>query len=261
MASRPESAVSGTVDELVNVLHGFRAVDLTPTLYSNMPQWSTHPDVHFVSDARNFAQHGYYCQTLVMPEHSGCHVDVPAHALPDHPDETVDAFEATVLWGPAKKVDVSDRAWGPGELLELDAFLRVLDDAALEIESGDVVLVQFGWDRRMEGAEADARIGRWWGANMPGLSEELCRFLGERAPRVVGTDTAGGDIAVADGVITSGAWGHTRDFLPKGILIVEGLANLAMVPSAFYFVALPLKIAHGSGSPLRAVGLVPDGAR
>lgn len=242
--------------DLAQVLRGYRAVDLSPTLYSNMPQWSTHPDVAFVPDARNFTQHGYYCQTIVMPEHSGCHVDVPAHALQDRPSETVDSFEPTALWGPAKKVDVSDRQWRPGEVLERDDFEAVAARAGVTVEAGDVVLVQFGWDRLMDGAETDASVGRWWGSNMPGFSDELCRYLGERSPRAVGTDTAGGDIAVEDGVIKTGAWGHTRDFLPRGILIVEGLVNLAQVPAAFYFVALPLKIAGGSGSPLRAVGLV-----
>jgi arylformamidase len=50
-----------------------------------------------------------------------------------------------------------------------------------------------------------------------------------------------------------GAHGHTHAFLPRGILIVEGLHGLAGVASAGLFLALPLKIAGGTGSPLRVV--------
>jgi kynurenine formamidase len=39
-------------------------------------------------------------------------------------------------------------------------------------------------------------------------------------------------------------------------LIIENLCNLEQLPDFFLFLALPLKIRGGSGSPLRAVALV-----
>jgi kynurenine formamidase len=51
----------------------------------------------------------------------------------------------------------------------------------------------------------------------------------------------------------SGAYGHVSAFLPRGILIVEGLTGLARVPATGLFLALPLKIAEGTGSPVRVV--------
>lgn len=246
------------VGAFVAALQGLRVIDLSPVLHINMEQWWMHPDVAMVPNARNFEQDNYYLQTLVLPEHSGCHVDAPAHVLADRPDETIDTFAPTVLWGVAKKVDLSDEDFKPGTLLSLDHFQEKVEEAGLRIEHGDVVLVQFGWDRYRHGADRDHNIARWWGANAPGFSEELCQFLGELHPVAVGTDTAACDIAAIDGTIVNAAeWGHRRDFLPKGILIIEGLYDLALVPSTFYFVALPLKIHAGSGSPLRAVGLVP----
>ena len=50
-----------------------------------------------------------------------------------------------------------------------------------------------------------------------------------------------------------GAHGHVEHFLPQGILIVEGLTGLADVPATGLFLALPLKIAGGTGSPVRVV--------
>jgi kynurenine formamidase len=44
--------------------------------------------------------------------------------------------------------------------------------------------------------------------------------------------------------------------LEKKVLIVENLCNLEQLPDFFLFVALPLKIRAGSGSPIRAIALV-----
>lgn len=258
-ARTPGECALATI-ELAALLDRYEAVDLSPQLYTNMPQWPTHPDVAFVPDARNFEQDGYFLQLMVMPEHSGCHVDVPAHAHPDRPTETIDSFAPTVLWGPAKKIDVSGRDWQPGELLGLAEFRERAAAEGISIEQGDIAIVEFGWDRYLEGAETDHAKGRWWGSNMPGFAEDLCRYLGEARPRAIGTDTAGCDIAVVNGAVRPDEmWGHRTEFLPRGILLVEGLSNLALVPSTFYFVALPLRIRGGSGSPLRPVALVPAG--
>jgi kynurenine formamidase len=43
--------------------------------------------------------------------------------------------------------------------------------------------------------------------------------------------------------------------LEKRLLIIENLTNLGELPDFFVFVALPLKIRAGSGSPVRAVAL------
>jgi kynurenine formamidase len=43
--------------------------------------------------------------------------------------------------------------------------------------------------------------------------------------------------------------------LEKHLLIIENLTNLGELPDFFVFVALPLKIRAGSGSPVRAVAL------
>jgi kynurenine formamidase len=241
----------------VAALGRLRVVDLSPTLYQNMQQWATHPDVSIVPNARNFKQDNYFLQTLVMPEHSGSHVDAPAHVLPDHANETIDTFAPTCLWGPAKKVDMSDQKWLPGDLLSLAQFRAKVDEQRLAIEQDDILLVEFGWDQYLDGVEEDHAKARWWGGNMPGFSDELCRYIASLKPRAVGTDTASCDIAAVDGRVVTEEWGHRRDFLPNGILILEGILNLAQMPSEFYFIALPLKIRGGSGSPLRAIGLVP----
>ena len=44
--------------------------------------------------------------------------------------------------------------------------------------------------------------------------------------------------------------------LERQILIVENLTNLEQLPDFFLFLAMPLKIRDGSGSPIRAVAVV-----
>ena len=48
--------------------------------------------------------------------------------------------------------------------------------------------------------------------------------------------------------------GVHQELLAKGVVIIEGLANLARIPAEMcWFVALPLALAGLDGSPVRAV--------
>ena len=108
-----------------------------------------------------------------------------------------------------------------------------------------------GWDRHWpEGP--DGADGSFWGRNEPGLSEDACRYLAEAGVAAVASDTAGCDVPCIDGEIGLGH-GHSSWFLPRGILIVEGLRGLAEVAATGLFLALPLKIRGGTGSPLRVL--------
>ena len=44
--------------------------------------------------------------------------------------------------------------------------------------------------------------------------------------------------------------------LEKQVLIIENLTRLDELPDFFLFMALPLKIRQGSGSPIRAIALI-----
>lgn len=249
MAQEPEAVAA--VAALVTTMRGFRAVDLSPVFHTHMPQYSLHPEVQIVPDARDFEHHGYHLQTVVLPEHSGSHVDAPSHVPIDRDEQTIDTFDPLALWGRCVTVQVADRDWQPGDLLSLEDFQAARGD--VPIQRGDIVLVNFGWDRHL----APDGLGRvYWGANNPGFSEELCRWLAEQDIAAAGTDHSTCDISQVDRVVVT-AFGHMEWFLPRGILVLEGLNNLAALPAVSYFAALPLKIAGGSGSPVRPVALVP----
>jgi len=247
-----------SLQDLSAILKEMQIIDLSPLLYTNMPRWPSNPDVLIVEDARNYAQHGSFAQTLILPEHSGCHVDAPPHQHPDLAQQTIDTFPVNTLMGTAKKLDLSAEHYSPGDLVPLSKVKEVLERASITIEPNDIVLFEFGWDRYLVDVEKkDRRERNWWGENEPGLDDDLCRYLSEVGVKAVGSDTPACDIAAVQGKITGGCAGHLTYFLPKGILILEGLHHLAQVPATFYFMAFPLKIKGGSGSPLRPIALFP----
>lgn len=250
-AADPSSAEA--VEELASLLGRFTAIDLSPTFRMHMPQYCHHPEVEIVRDARDYEHHGYHLQTIVLPEHSGSHVDAPSHVPIDRASVTIDTFDPLSLWGRCVTVDVSDHPWQPGELLGLDGFLDVLRRSGQALRTGDVLLVNFGWSRHLD----DGGLGpKYWGANSPGFTEDLCRYIRDQRVRAVGSDSHSADLAQVNGVV-SAAFGHMQYFLPNSILIIESLENLSLVPALSYFAAMPLKIANGSGSPLRPVALIP----
>jgi arylformamidase len=161
------------VDALGAAIDGLEAVD-SPVLRSPMPRFFAHPEFHVIRDARTIERDRYRLQTLILPEHVGCHVDAPAHVQAERPAATIDTVAATALWGRAVCVDVSDRDWQPGQLFDLDDFIQVVADRGTTIGEGDVVLVNFGWNRHLGD---DGAGTQFWSANAPGFTEALCREL------------------------------------------------------------------------------------
>jgi kynurenine formamidase len=245
------STTTDAIAALAATIESFDVVDLSPTIRSDMPRFSAHPDAQILEKVRTIEQDGYFLQTLVLPEHVGAHMDAPAHIHADRADATVDTVSPTALWGRAVSVDLSARDWEAGELCGLDEFMR---SAGAPIGAGDVVLVNYGWSRHLDGG----RGVPFWSSNTPGLDEDVCRELHDLGVRAVCSDSATCDAAFVDGELKA-AFGHGQYFLPNDIYILECLDNLGRLPAVSYFAATPLKILGGSGSPLRPVALVPKG--
>lgn len=238
------------VAELARLWTSLERIDLSPTIETGMPRWPTHPIV-VVNPSIHHEHDGYFCQTLFLGEHTGSHVDAPAHIHPDRMDATIDSFVPDVVVGPAKVLRFSDRELAPGQLMT-EADVRAAERAAgVTLEPGDVALLDFGWMARYW--RTDEGWG-WYGSNSPGLDASACAYLAGTGIKAVGCDTIACDLAVVDGVPV-GQPGHDTYFLPNDILIVECLANLEKLRNTCYFVAMPLKIKGGSGSPVRAMAL------
>jgi kynurenine formamidase len=187
---------------------------------------------------------------ILMHEHNGTHMDAPAHYIRGGPDPSrhfLQSVPPAHLIGRACCLDVSQ---SPLSLLPIKA---VHDWEAVNgpIHIDDIVIFNFGWHRKWKLGKDGAEFVRSW----PGLSAETAQFLLDRRVRAVGTDCLSIDASGSTEIPA-----HDR-FLRNGVLIIENLASLDGLPSRFFFFAAPLRIKDGSGSPIRALALIPAGQK
>ena len=234
-----------------------RCVDLAPLLERGIPRWPTHP--HLVIDPTVTHEHdGYYCQSISMAEHTGCHVDAPSHSNHEMMDATIERVPVDYLNRPASVYDFADRDWQPGDLLTANDILAYEKKHRNAVGEGEVALVNFGWLARYWATDERAV---WYAQNEPGIEEEAVVLFKERGIHALGTDTIACETALVEGSMPRGAPGHLKHLLPNHILLIESLKNLEQLTPRCYFVCAPLPIKNGSGSPVRPMAYCPtDGA-
>jgi kynurenine formamidase len=197
----------------------------------------------------------YAANAFCAAEHGGTHLDAPVHFAEGR--RAASEIPLEDLIGEAVVVDVSDAAGADRDLAVGDDALEAWEASGGWIPEGAIVLLKTGWGDRWpdparylgtaaRGPEAVADL------HFPGLSEDGARWLVARGVRAVGIDTASIDR------------GQSTDFRAHRVLaeanvpIFENVANLdRVVPRGAWVVALPMKIARGTGGPLRIVVLQP----
>jgi arylformamidase len=240
---------ASSLDSLATAVRALRIHDASPTLESALPVFFMYESPK-VTPLYEHASGGAAANKIELAEHAGTHVDAPFHFDPN--GDTVDRLPPdALLLRPFKKFDLTRNDHQPGDLIQLEHLLAAAEGGGFALADGDVAVLEMGWDRYLPGG-ADAREPSWWGRNQPGLSEEACEYLATAGISAVASDTAACDVACRDGEILSGH-GHAQYFLPNGILIVEGLRGLSDVPTTGLFLAVPLKISGGTGSPVRVL--------
>lgn len=239
--------------------NGVRLLDLTHRLSPESIYWPTgSPFVHErlqwgTTDAGYF----YASASFSSPEHLGTHLDAPIHFAEG--GITTAEIPLERLFAPGVVIDISDRA-----AADQDARLEPTDLAAWETRYGAlpaeaVVLVQSGWSERWPDWE------RYYGSDtprdvatlhFPGVSEAAARALIERRVAGVGIDTASIDPGV------SREFEAHRVLAAAGVFNLENLRGLEELPARdFLLVALPMKIADGTGGPTRVVAVVEENNR
>lgn len=220
-------------------------IDLSHTLEEDIPAWPTHARfgraLYEDYASGDVARH----HGLTISEHTGTHMDAPLHFIPDGPAHYgTDRIPLDRLAGRAATIEATDLE--PGGLLNADR-IEAWEREHGPIERGDRVLLRYGWDSRWTTGKEGRRFLEDW----PGLSGEAAGYLVEKGVALVGCDTLAVDAA---GTVEHPA--H-HALLGNEVYIVENLKNLDLLPPFALFVAFPLKIKDGSGSPVRAVALVP----
>jgi arylformamidase len=234
-----------TTAGLLEAVGRARVVDLTHTIEPGIPVYPTHPQYF----AMRWDTHDPAAMNqLLIGEHAGTHLDSPSHFYPDTADPrcvSVADIGADAVIGPAVKLDLR----GTPDTTELDAAtLRKWEQEHRPLRTGEAVVLNFGWAARWGTFAAGARYLEAW----PGISRDAAALLAGRGVRTVATDCLG-----IDGSATADLGAHF-ELLEHGVTIVENLCSLELLPDEFLLITLPLKLAGGTGSPVRAVALFVD---
>jgi kynurenine formamidase len=193
---------------------------------------------------------------LEIGEHVGTHFDAPVHWISGRDGLDVSQVPPSHLVAPAVVIDRSaESAEDPDYLLTVEDVQAFAHEHG-PLPEGGWLLLRTGWDARAQDEELflNASSGR---PRSPGFDTECARWLAEESPLVgVGVETVGIDAGMAAEfdppfpvhyfVLGAGKYGITQ------------LANLAALPpTGALLIVAPLKLTGGTGSPIRALALVP----
>jgi len=236
-------------------------VDLTHPFDATTIYWPTEEGFVLETEFAGMTERGYYYESHRFrgAEHGGTHIDAPVHFAEG--GRSVDAIPLDQLVGPAFVVDVSAAAAGDADYEVSTADLQRFEAEHGRLAQGSIVLLRTGFGERWpdraaylgtdeRGPEAVAKL------HFPGLSPDAARWLVEtRAIGAVGIDTA----SIDHGPSTQ--FRSHRTLFAANVPAFENVAHLERLPpTGAFVVALPMKIAGGSGGPLRIVATLP-GAR
>ncbi len=196
----------------------------------------------------------YSAYSFCAPEHGGTHFDAPVHFAVK--GRSAEAVPVEQLMAPAVVIDVSARAAADADYRLTPTDVLAWETRHGKVPEGAIVLLRTGWSARWPDKK------RYLGDDTPGDASKLHfpaygraaaeLLVRERRVGVLGVDTASID------------HGPSQDFIVHQVAAAgnvpafENLTHLEALPeTGAWVIALPMKIAGGSGGPLRAVALVP----
>ena len=253
VASLAEALAGGGVEvvDLTQPLNERTPMIRLPEPFENTPNVKLH-QISFY-DERGPA---WAWNKLEIGEHAGTHFDAPTHWITGREGLDVSEVPPRHLVAPAVVIDKCSECEG-----DPDYVLTVDDIRAFEAEHGPLpeggwLLLRTGWDARAHDAEAFLNAGSGT-PQSPGFDAECARWIAEESPLVgVGVETVGIDAGAAGGF--EPPFPVHYHLLGAGKYGVTQLANLSLLPpTGALFIVAPLKITGGTGSPVRALALVP----
>ncbi len=241
---------------------GVKVIDLTHTLSPDFPTIVMPPELGQSAPFRMEQISRYdgkgpawYWNNISFGEHTGTHFDAPVHWFTgkDLPLNTVDTLPAADMIAPACVIDCSRQAAENPDFLLSRADVLDWEATHRRIPARNWVLLRTDWSKKSGRHYANLAEE---GAHTPGPDAEVMRWLVEERGIIgFGTETIGTD---------AGQAGHFSPPYPAhhylhgaGRYGLQCLLNLDLLPPVGALIlAAPLKIRHGSGSPLRVLALV-----
>lgn len=211
-------------------------IDLSHPIEDGQAAFPPDPPIR-IRTTRTVETDGYFLSEIQFGSHHGTHLDAPFHFLPQA--ATIDRIPLEQFYGPCRLVDLA-----PGGALAPQAAITkaMLAPHAARFVRGGRVLIRSGWYEQF-GNDA-------FYTDLPSLTGEAARWIADTGIVLLGMD------------MPTPSLGEPVDchhaLLGKGIVIVEGLTNLHLLPDAFLFVGFPLNFRGRDGSPIRAVAILSD---
>lgn len=257
---------------------GAKVIDLAHTYERGMPVSPNHPAYQYSMMRR----HGDMVRSdggsaaneiIVLGGHVGTHIDALGHVSHDGKlHGGVDADSSQTNNGlTTHGIDSMEPIICRGVLLDVPAVrnVAVLDGgdevtvadleaaeqrAGVTVGKGDAVLIRTGWATHWN--QVEKFRGQVDGA--PGPGEAAAQWLADREVRVTGAETIAYEV-IHPGKGHATLPGHRVLLVESGIPIIEVLDLTALASSGtaeFLFVASPLKIKGGTGSPVRPIAVI-----
>lgn len=232
-----------------------KVVDLSYPFDESTIYWPNNQSFQHEQVAYGKTEAGYWYASFNFgaSEHGGTHLDAPIHFAEGK--HAVEQIPISRHIGPGVKISIAEQAARDRDYRLTAEDIRVWEVSNGPIPPGAIVLVHTGWGRYWSDRALYLGSDQLEDASdlhFPGIGQDAAEFLAhQREVAMVGIDTASLDS------------GPSQDFIAHQILNganIPGLENVAHLDSlpekGFLVLALPMKIAGGSGAPCRIVALL-----
>ncbi|MEO7145355.1 MAG: cyclase family protein [Bryobacteraceae bacterium] len=264
------------VDEFLKLAGAARIYDLGQPYFVGMPHFPTHPPFLFSLNKKHgdlvLANEGSSAaETLTLGGHVGTHIDALCHFSCAgkmfggvRPSQTygggVEQLSVDTIAPMLRRGVLLDAAaHQKADTLPVDFTVtpdhldRIAHAQGVEIRPGDIVLLRTGWATFWNDQKQYITGGSGAQAAGPGPELPGAKWLSSRKVFAVGADTIAFERVPSRNMDV-----HIHLLVESGIHIIEAL-NLEDLARdhvyEFAFVAVPMKIRGGTGSPLRPLAL------
>lgn len=233
-----------------------KVIDLTYTFDEHTIYWPTAKpfQLEIVSSAKTTGGYWYAANNICLAEHGGTHMDAPIHF--SQGKRAADEVPVQQLIGPAVVIDVHTQAAADADYRLAVGDLTTWEKQHGRIPKGALVVMFSGWGARWPDKKrylGTDQAGDVANLHFPGFSREAAEFLvSQREIDGIGVDTPSID------------YGQSKDFIVHQIINganmpgLENIAALEKLPArGATLIALPMKIAKGSGGPARIIAVLP----